>query len=1233
MARAVSSAPLSPGGDGAIFHFEHDDDVPTDSTAATSSSSSSALSSSSGSPDLGPAVRGSSASQSLRVDETFQSYAGSSPPTAASLRGKRASAIADTLFSPPSHNHTGLMPPPLSSQPIAFGSLGVGRSSLARSIPSASDLRLPFAHATSPPSLSDPKFGIIGSSPASTRYGLQEGPSSHPFAADPLSSSSGLPVRRKLSAWDVPGGGGGDADPLLHHDLVPRLQLASPRLVGLASIRPAAAVAAEPARVAAGSQRPVVSSLSSMLPPPFPERRHEPAPPSAVDGDVAVQRLRPPPTSPIFVAQAQPPLQTPLSLLSSSFGHHQPPPPGSAAGSFDPSPSLLPRRPSAFYGQPPPPGLAHHGFTSTAPSPFLSPLLTPIGEKNIWGAPDFSMDAPLPPAAGGTGSTPKFVGAGSFGRVASFGSLALLGTSGPSGPAASASLSMFDNGSSLMFGSRAGGGEFRAPVPTEQPSTTRMVPSALLASGNSIGGNGGVYHDRAAPRADHRLPPDEFEEHAAQPQFLPHARRPFSRPQAPAPDGLSRTSGPHHVIVDGGSHPPLYPTVSMNGGSGGAFGRGSQALLDGRGHSPHVPLPQQQPSFSNSASTYSASSSASASITGAAAAAVVPGTPADLPIVREIQTSKLRVDESRLTQDYFDRLAREVSALSARLALSSDELRRQDRAFDAVTDAVHLAFPDATVFVLGGAESGMDLAGTEMEIAVALPESNRLGAAQCVDKLGHMLKQVGMKDVKMLTRARVPVARLQEPASGVRCDVSFHPPSAPAAAGLLRAYARLDPRLPLLARAVRCWAWRRGINEPHLGTLSSYCFQLMVIHLLQHRGVVPCLQRVVRQDALTGAVETSFEFAATDGHSTDGLPEGDANNGGWVSRNRESLGELLVAFFKYYSAEFPYVHGVASVRCGRVLSKEEKGWTKERQQELNRSGSVKDRFWLCIEDPLDPSYNVGRPIDKETLFEVRGEFIRASKILCGGPPDSVVTSAAASVMFPPLPTPAATASAGQITVTSAPTTHADADTSAPPLSQAPSPLPPAPALPPPSVAAPVDPFAPILALVCEPSPGPASLAGKRASAGFLAASSSSFLSHPPAYSSAAAVGQPSLPAQPIAGPAVAAAAAAAAAAGLLPPAAVTSMQMHAHNVGLTASGGGTPVAPSTMTTTATTATADATATGTATKPVGAIPAAPEESAASTVVRPASPPSPDQQQHAADPAAASWPAEIPVAAAV
>ena len=54
---------------------------------------------------------------------------------------------------------------------------------------------------------------------------------------------------------------------------------------------------------------------------------------------------------------------------------------------------------------------------------------------------------------------------------------------------------------------------------------------------------------------------------------------------------------------------------------------------------------------------------------------------------------------------------------------------------------------------------------------------------------------------------------------------------------------------------------------------------------------------------------------------------------------------------------------------------------------LNKNVASSLSFTFLVEDPFDATLNVGRTIDKETLFEVRGEFIRASKILCGGPGD------------------------------------------------------------------------------------------------------------------------------------------------------------------------------------------------------------------------------------------------------
>jgi hypothetical protein len=63
---------------------------------------------------------------------------------------------------------------------------------------------------------------------------------------------------------------------------------------------------------------------------------------------------------------------------------------------------------------------------------------------------------------------------------------------------------------------------------------------------------------------------------------------------------------------------------------------------------------------------------------------------------------------------------------------------------------------------------------------------------------------------------------------------------------LLADYCAIDPRLARLVALVKHWAKQRAVNDPYRGTLSSYCYVLMCIHLLQTRPtpVLPALQQL-----------------------------------------------------------------------------------------------------------------------------------------------------------------------------------------------------------------------------------------------------------------------------------------------------------------------------------------------------------------------------------------------------
>nr|KAJ3422279.1 hypothetical protein HK105_000402 [Polyrhizophydium stewartii] len=346
----------------------------------------------------------------------------------------------------------------------------------------------------------------------------------------------------------------------------------------------------------------------------------------------------------------------------------------------------------------------------------------------------------------------------------------------------------------------------------------------------------------------------------------------------------------------------------------------------------------------------------------------------ELRIVAEIQMSNFPVDASKLTPEYFDGLTGQSQMLVTELIPSGEQFQMQQTVVEMVRDIAARVFPGCVAHHDGLMATGFDLPHMDLDICLSLPCTTLEYMADmslCIEKLA------GMRDVRMMNRSRVAICRMRDPITGLGCDISFHGGIPFQSLRLMQAYLSIDPRLQDIVLVVQFWAKCRCINEPQFGTLSSYCLMIMIVHVLQLRGVLPCLQTIygaaqiggVNCDELGDGQEWIFESLAY-------LPQV------WTCSNTESVGELIVAFFKYYACEFPYVHGVASVRCGRVLSKEEKCWTK---QEHGQGPQNKDRYWFCIEDPVEYTVNIGRAVDKDTLYEIRGEFIRASKILCVGP--------------------------------------------------------------------------------------------------------------------------------------------------------------------------------------------------------------------------------------------------------
>jgi len=98
------------------------------------------------------------------------------------------------------------------------------------------------------------------------------------------------------------------------------------------------------------------------------------------------------------------------------------------------------------------------------------------------------------------------------------------------------------------------------------------------------------------------------------------------------------------------------------------------------------------------------------------------------------------------------------------------------------------------------------------------------------------------------------------------------------------------------------------------------------------------------------------------------------------ARNKETLGQLLSAFFYYWAFRHDYANSVISVRTGGLLSKNGKDWTR-------RIGN--ERHLICIEDPFEISHDLGRVVDKYSIRVLKEEFQRAAEIMQDDPDPSV----------------------------------------------------------------------------------------------------------------------------------------------------------------------------------------------------------------------------------------------------
>lgn len=257
-----------------------------------------------------------------------------------------------------------------------------------------------------------------------------------------------------------------------------------------------------------------------------------------------------------------------------------------------------------------------------------------------------------------------------------------------------------------------------------------------------------------------------------------------------------------------------------------------------------------------------------------------------------------------------------------------------------------------------------------MDLCCLVPENDGRTPSELVVVLADVIRAETDFTVLALPKARIPILKISRGPTDdvpfdIACDIGFNNQLALENTRLLLSYAMLDPpRLRSLVLFLKVWTKRRKLNSPYMGTLSSYGYTLMVLFFLIHvkrPPVLPNLQRLSAGRPLTP------DEVLLEGHNIYFYDDIDMLRRVWKTDNTDNVGELLLDFFRYFARDFNYAREAISLQTNSgIITKEARGWGTEH---------------LCIEDPFQLGYNVARNVTRDGLYTIRGEFMRASRLL------------------------------------------------------------------------------------------------------------------------------------------------------------------------------------------------------------------------------------------------------------
>jgi len=239
------------------------------------------------------------------------------------------------------------------------------------------------------------------------------------------------------------------------------------------------------------------------------------------------------------------------------------------------------------------------------------------------------------------------------------------------------------------------------------------------------------------------------------------------------------------------------------------------------------------------------------------------------------------------------------------------------------------------------------------------------------------------QDPKITLLAPAPLGKsIIDQSGGIPVDLSVNTATPQCMDAVLKACRRFDPTAQALLVLVRRWARDRGICHSAKGHLSPYAWSLLAAFYLQvapagESPSVPPLHGIKLGDS-----GFTMQQAQTKSASNEWSPDGGVDYGTSKSPQKKSVAALFREFVLFFHKDFNWRSEAVSLRAGKRAAPE----LALPLHIVVSSMGVPTQVGPHIEDPFEPTTNLGMSMTEEGFARMQEELDRALTILTGSEP-------------------------------------------------------------------------------------------------------------------------------------------------------------------------------------------------------------------------------------------------------